>query len=114
MSVFETTKEVLERLSVKNGSTVIMLSGAEKKLKDICEIFDGMIKEFDAETYTVTVEPDTLSLEIRMVTPEMIIEDCTEHGLFKLIEMVDLFGFSAEDDNISLNTTIKHLFHIAE
>lgn len=113
MSVFETTKEVLERLSVKNGKPIVMLSGAEIKLKNICDIFDDMIEEFDAETYTVTVEPGTLSLEIRLVVPEMIVEDCTEHGLFKLIDMVDSFGFSFEDGNICLNTTTNGLFCIA-
>lgn len=113
MSVFETTKEVLTHLSAKNGKPVMMLSGAESKLKNICDIFDDMIEEFDAETYTVTVEPGTLSLEIRLVVPEMIVEDCTEHGLFKLIEMVDSFGFSVDDGNICLNTTTKDLFYIA-
>lgn len=113
MSVFETTIEVLERLSVKNSKTVMVLPDAERKLKAICSIVDNVISEFDAETYTVSVVPEELVLEISVLVPEMIIEDCAGHDLFKLIDLVDSFGFATENENISLDMRVNDLFYIA-
>lgn len=113
MSVFETTKETLERLSVRVGHPVIMLSDAENKLKSICDMTEYIIDEFEAETYTVSIVPESLILEINVQVPEMVIEDCENHVVFKLVEMCDNFGFSADGENISIDMSVGNLFSIA-
>ena len=112
MSVLRTTTEVLERLSAKYEKTIIVLPDAGERLRRICTIVDEMISEFDAETYTVSVIPDDLTLEINVIVPEMIIEDCSNHSFFKLVELVDSFGLSTEDDNLNLSLNINNIFCI--
>lgn len=112
MRTYNTTKEVLERLSVSTKKPVIVLPNAEEKLKNICEIIDEMISEHDAETYTVSVVPETLVMEINVVFMEVVIEDCVNNNFFKLTEMADIFGFSADGDYISFNMAVGNLFHI--
>lgn len=113
MSVLKTTMEVLERLSSKSGKPVMILSSSNEKLELISSMIDDMVSEFEAETYTVSVVPEDLAMEINIELPEMIIEDCSEHNFFRLIEMVDTFSFSVKEDYLNISLRVDNLFYIA-
>ena len=110
MSVFETVMEGLERLNIKNKHSIIIPPVESDRLMSICVIVDKLIYEFDGESYTVNIIPETLELCIDISLPEMIIEDCSEHEFFKLVNMVDSFSFHVDGENVILSISAKELF----
>lgn len=68
-------------------------------LKEYCEAFDALAKEFDGEYFEVEVDEEMMTVCISTGCREITIES-KKHKMYDLIERANAFSLSADDEGM--------------
>lgn len=75
-------------------------------LKQYCSAIDMIAKEFDVESYDVSVDDIAMTITIEMECLDMVIESDT-HVFYSLAQRTKAFGFSVSEKG---NLNVKFVF----
>ena len=97
---YSAVNEVIEKANIKFGGQYRLNEEKATKLEAICEIIDQMIPEFDCEAYDVDIDDITKRLTIGIESFDLILHRGASSQFFELINMVDAFRFSKQEDDV--------------
>lgn len=68
-----------------------------KILEQYCSVIDSLAKEFDGESFEISVDDIKMTIEIIVEYPDMTIRD-KSHPFFSLVQHAIEFGFTTNKD----------------